>query len=134
MKQTPKPALTQGTELMLQPLTEDEIEAIDLPKVCLYIEQVLHNPLSLGYPDPTDDFSSLGFSLQPINPTTARVLLVINHQPVLDVLAKYAWCYEQMGYNLLIDEHTIVREYLPRTSTAQRESVEKSIANSIEVV
>lgn len=119
---------------MLQPLTEDEIETIDLPKVCLYIEQVLHNPLALGYPDPTDDFGSLGFSLQPINPTTARVLLVINHQPVLDVLAKYAWCYEQMGYNLLIDEHTIVREYLPRASSAQPENAEKTAANSIEVV
>ena len=119
---------------MLQPLTEDEIEHIDLPKVCLYIEQVLHNPLSLGYPDPTDDFGSLGFSLQPINPTTARVLLVINHQSVLDVLAKYVWCYEQMGYNLLIDEHTIVREYLPRASTAQPDNAEKTVANSIEVV
>ena len=118
---------------MLQPLTEEEIETIDLPKVCLYIEQVLHNPLALGYPDPTDEFGSLGFSLQPVDSTTARVLLVINHRPALDMLAKYAWCYEQMGYILLIDEHTIVREYLPTKSSTQPEKSQQTVANSIEV-
>ena len=118
--------------LRLGDFSSEEIDPMDLKQASLYISQILHNPITLGYPDPTNAFSDLGFSIQAIGHTTARVLLVINHPPALELLSKFIWIYEQIGYNLIVDENTIVREYMPRYSTNGENEIITE-ANNIEV-
>ena len=106
--------LKDGTTLNLPSLNDEQYGSIDLAKAEEYITQTLHQPLAWGYPDPMNHFGTLGFSLQPLNRHTARVLLVIDHPPVLNDLAMYAWCYAQLGLKLLIDKNTVVRPYIPK--------------------
>ena len=71
MEQVPLPAVSTGNMLRLGDFSSVEIDPMDLKQASLYISQILHNPITLGYPDPTNAFSDLGFSIQAIGHTTA---------------------------------------------------------------
>ena len=108
----PNTHLTNGVNLRLPEPDAEDLARINLVEAEAYITEVLHNPAALGYPDPTNEFNSLGFVLQSVDATTARVLLIINDDNALRALALYAWLHETMNYNLHIDQNTCVREHV----------------------
>ena len=130
---TQETTITDGTTLTLPALSDELTATINLAKADQHITQTMHQPLAWGYPDPLNHFGTLGFSLQPLNQHTARVLLVIDHPPVLQELAVYAWCYANLGLTLLIDENTIVRPFNPNDFIESPTAPSATPVNSMEV-
>lgn len=66
----------------------------------------------IGWPDATRDYKNVGFVLQALNHNTARVLLIVNDAPALELLALQHGAYMYWGYTLHIDEATVLRPRL----------------------
>jgi len=122
IKAMPNTNLSNAVDLRLPELEAEDLARINSVDAKAFITHVLHNPTTLGYPDPTNEFNSLGFVLQPVDATTARVLLVINDERALRSLALYAWFYEAMKYTLHIDENTCVREHVVISTDSKNDS------------
>ncbi|MDG1538919.1 MAG: hypothetical protein P8Q40_03205 [Candidatus Poseidonia sp.] len=105
--------VANGKKITLPELNEEQIELVQ-KEVCIeYMRNAIHHPNWVGWPDATHDYKNVGFVLQALNHNTARVLLVIDDAPVLDLLALQYGAYRHWGYTLHIDEATVLRPHLP---------------------
>lgn len=74
-----------------------------------FVRDHLHDSTTLGFPD-MGLFKGHGVILQPLNATTSHVLLVVDDEMALVMLAMLNHTYQVMGYGLIYDSTTILSE------------------------
>jgi hypothetical protein len=107
--------------LIIPELCEKKLALAMKEEVGEYIRKTIHNPYSLGWPDPADDFPSMGIVLQALDEKTARVLLVAGDLRARTNVALHCAAYAHMGFTLLIDQATFLRE-IPEENPSEHEN------------
>jgi len=77
-----------------------------------FVKTVIHAEGTFGFPL-IGMCDKHGLIFQTIDATSAHVLLVINDNSVLDTLAIFNHIYNRIGYNLIIDNMTVLRPPYP---------------------
>ena len=74
-----------------------------------FVREQLHAPSTLGFPD-TGLFKGHGVIFQPLDATTSHVLLAVDDEMALIMLAMLNHTYQVMGYKLIYDSTTMLVE------------------------
>jgi hypothetical protein len=117
--------VANGKTITLPELNEEQIELVQKEVHIEYMRNAIHHPNWVGWPDATKSYKDVGFVLQALNHNTARVLLVIDHAPVVELLAAQYAAYQHWGYTLHIDEATVLRPHLPPPKYDEDETAAK---------
>lgn len=95
--------------LVLSELDETDLLFIQKEEVGVFIRTVVHDPVSIGWPNASEDFARSGVVLQALDEKTARVVLVVDDERARKNLSLYAAAYAFRGFTLHIDEATYLR-------------------------
>jgi hypothetical protein len=89
-----------------------------------WLKTILHDEPCLGFPD-HEGFRAGGVLVQPLSHTTARVLLVIDEERAYRYLAILREAYVLAGFELVVDEWTLVRQaFEPQNEATPQEKTE----------
>lgn len=99
-----------------------------------FVRDQLHDPATIGFPD-MGLFKGHGVILQPLNATTSHVLLVVDDEMALVMMAMLNHTYQVMGYELIYDTTTTLLESqaVDNDSGATNGSMEQSTDASSEL-
>ena len=106
--------LANDASLTLPALSEGQLTIAMKDGWIGYIRHTVHNPNRMGWPDPAEEYPTLGVMLQALNDRTARVVLVADDEYAIGNLAVYVAAYTHWGFELLIDTATFLRTGITR--------------------
>ena len=95
-----------GKILQLPTLTMSDLRIASSPQGEAFVKEHLHLEGMIGFPL-IDLYRDHGVILQPLNTTTSHVLLVLNDEKALDMMAMIHQTYSLLGYTLIFDETTV---------------------------
>lgn len=95
-----------GKILQLPTLTMSDLRIASSPQGEAFVKEHLHMEGMIGFPL-IDLYRDHGVILQPLNTTTSHVLLVLNDEKALDMMAMIHHTYSLLGYTLIFDETTV---------------------------
>ena len=83
------------------------LEIASSPEAEAYVTEYLHGVEMIGMPC-VSLYADSGIILQPLDDTTAHVLVVANDEVALRNMAMYHHTYSRLGYTLVYDETTVL--------------------------
>ena len=92
------------------------------PEGKAFVQERIHDEDMNGFPL-VDLYKDHGVVLQPLNPSTTHVLVVLNDEKALEMMAMIHHTYDLLGYTLIYDETTVFH-------TLQKREEEPSSENS----
>ena len=95
-----------GKILQLPTLTLSDLRIASSPQGEAFVKEHLHMKGMIGFPL-VDLYRDHGVILQPLNTTTSHVLVVLNDEKALDMMAMIHHTYSLLGYTLIFDETTV---------------------------
>ena len=95
-----------GKILQLPTLTMADLRIASSPQGEAFVKEHLHKEGMIGFPL-FDLYRDHGVILQPLNSTTSHVLVVLNDEKALDMMAMIHHTYSLLGYTLIFDETTV---------------------------
>ena len=93
--------------LTLPLLPLHSLEIASSPEAEAYVTEHLHAVDMIGMPC-VSLYADSGIILQPLDNTTAHVLVVVNDEVALRNMAMYHHTYSRLGYTLVYDETTVL--------------------------
>ena len=115
-----------GKILQLPTMTLSDLRIASSPQGEAFVKEHLHMEGMIGFPL-VDLYRDHGVILQPLNTTTSHVLLVLNDEKALDMMAMIHHTYSLLGYTLIFDETTVFHTLSKPVESA--ESVEPVAAS-----
>ena len=125
-----------GKILQLPTLTMSDLRIASSPQGEAFVKEHLHLEGMIGFPL-IDLYRDHGVILQPLNTTTSHVLLVLNDEKALDMMAMIHHTYSLLGYTLIFDETTVfhtlpepvepVESEEPTSTPGRKEEVEAEL-------
>lgn len=115
-----------GKDLDLPELSVENKALACSDKTQNWLKTSLHDATYFGFPD-HESFTAAGVLVQPLSYTTARVLLVIDDERAYRYLAMLREAYAVAGFELVVDEWTLVRQAVEPQSEATTQ--EKTVAS-----
>ena len=115
-----------GKILQLPTLTMSDLRIASSPQGEAFVKEHLHMEGMIGFPL-IDLYRDHGVILQPLNSTTSHVLLVLNDEKALDMMAMIHHTYSLLEYTLIFDETTVFHTLSERVESA--ESIEPVAAS-----
>ena len=95
-----------GKILQLPTLTMADLRIASSPQGEAFVKEHLHKEGMIGFPL-VDLYRDHGVVLQPLNSTTSHVLVVLNDEKPLEMMAMIHHTYSLLGYTLIFDETTV---------------------------
>jgi len=114
-----------GKILQLPTLTMSDLRIASSPQGRAFVEERIHTEGMNGFPL-VELYRDHGVILQPLNSSTTHVLVVLNDEKALDMMAMIHHTYSLLGYTLIFDETTVFHTLPERVEPA--ESQEETIA------
>jgi hypothetical protein len=114
-----------GKILQLPTLTMSDLRIASSPQGRAFVEERIHTENMNGFPL-VELYRDHGVILQPLNSSTTHVLVVLNDEKALDMMAMIHHTYSLLGYTLIFDETTVFHTLPERVEPA--ESQEETIA------
>ena len=109
-----------GKILQLPTLTMADLRIASSPQGEAFVKEHLHMEGMIGFPL-IDLYRDHGVILQPLNTTTSHVLLVLNDEKALDMMAMIHHTYSLLGYTLIFDETTVFHTLPERVEPSETE-------------
>ena len=107
-----------GKILQLPTLTMSDLRIASSPQGEAFVKEHLHMEGMIGFPL-IDLYRDHGVVLQPLNSTTSHVLVVLNDEKALDMMAMIHHTYSLLGYTLIFDETTVFHTLPERVEPAE---------------
>ena len=98
------------------------LEIASSPEAEAYVTEYIHGVEMIGMPC-VSLYADSGIILQPLDNTTAHVLVVVNDEVALRNMAMYHHTYSRLGYTLVYDETTVL---LTRPQKSEPETTSES--------
>jgi hypothetical protein len=95
-----------GKILQLPTLTMSDLRIASSPQGRAFVEERIHTENMNGFPL-VELYRDHGVILQPLNSSTTHVLVVLNDEKALDMMAMIHHTYSLLGYTLIFDETTV---------------------------
>ena len=99
--------VSNGRTLTLPLLPLHSLEVASSPEAEAYVVEYIHDSEIIGMPH-VHLYADCGIIIQPLNKTTAHVLVVVDDERALNNIAKYHYTYSKIGYTLIFDETTFI--------------------------
>ena len=99
--------VSNGRTLTLPLLPIHSLEIASSPEAEAYVTEYLHAVEMIGMPC-VSLYADSGIILQPLDDTTAHVLVVVNDEVAPRNMAMYHHTYSRLGYTLVYDETTVL--------------------------
>ena len=112
----------EGKILQLPTLSMADLRIASSPEGKAFVQERIHDEDMNGFPL-VDLYKDHGVVLQPLNPSTTHVLVVLNDEKALEMMAMIHHTYDLLGYTLIYDETTVFH-------TLQKREEEPSSENS----
>ena len=95
-----------GKILQLPTLTMSDLRIASSPQGEAFVKERIHREDMNGFPL-VGLYRDHGVILQPLNSSTTHVLVVLNDEKALEMMAMIHHTYSLLGYNLIFDETTV---------------------------
>ena len=95
-----------GKILQLPTLTMSDLRIASSPQGRAFVEERIHTEGMNGFPL-VELYRDHGVILQPLNSSTTHVLVVLNDEKALEMMAMIHHTYSLLGYTLIFDETTV---------------------------
>ena len=117
--------------LTLPLLPLHSLEIASSPEAEAYVTEHLHAVEMIGMPC-VSLYADSGIILQPLDDTTAHVLVVVNDEVALRNMAMYHHTYSRLGYTLVYDKTTVLltRSRKPESTSESKPSKASASAPS----
>jgi len=106
----------EGKTLQLPILSMNDMKIVASNDAEAFVQKSIHDPEMNGMPL-MNLYRGHGFILQPLNSTTAHVLVVVDEKKALEMMAMVHHTYNLLGYTLIYDETTVLLTLPPQDET-----------------
>jgi len=110
-----------GKILQLPALTIADLRIASSPQGKAFVLERIHDEEMNGFPL-VEFYKDHGLILQPLNSSTTHVLVVIDDEKALEMMAMIHHTYNLLGYTLIFDETTVFHTLSPRDESSDAEN------------
>ena len=121
-----------GKILQLPTLTMSDLRIASSPQGEAFVKEHLHMEGMIGFPL-VELYRDHGVILQPLNSSTTHVLVVLNDEKALDMMAMIHHTYCLLGYTLIFDETTVFHTLPEPVEPAESEELTSTLVRKEEV-